>query len=130
MTDSETQNFLLKLFNNSFYHGDYPKVFKKSQITRLHKPTQVWSFFVSPTQLTSCLGKILQIFIYRVKDWCNNNNMIYKQQNEFWSKGRTNNNLSITQLLKQNINKKFVISAVFLDIKKAFGSSLAYPSFS
>ena len=123
MTYSGTQNFLLKLFNNSFYHGDYPKVFKKSQITRLHKPGKLKSEVSSyhPLSLTSCLGKILQNFIYKVKDWCNNNNMIDKKQNGFWSKGRTNNNLSITQLLKQNINKKFVISAVFLDIKKALG---------
>ena len=39
LTFNGTKKFLLKLFNSSLYHGYYPKVFKKSQITMLlHKP--------------------------------------------------------------------------------------------
>ena len=90
----------------------------------LHKPGKPKSEITSyrPLSLKSCLGKILQKIITNiVKDWCNENNMINKQQNGFRSKRNTNDNLfKLTQSLKQNISKGFVTSAVFLDVEKAF----------
>ena len=57
--------FLFKLFNSSLYHGYYPKVFKKSQMTMLHKPGKPKSEITSyrPLSLRSCLGKILEKII-------------------------------------------------------------------
>ena len=56
-----------------------------------------------------------------VKEWCKNNNIINKQQNGFRRKRSKNNNLfKLTQLLKQNISKKFVTSVVFFDVEKGF----------
>ena len=119
-----TKDFILKLFNSCLYHRYYPKVFKKSQITMLHKPGKPKLEITSyrPLSLTSCLGKILEkIITNRVKDWCNENDIINKQQNGFRSKRNTNDNLfKLTQSLKQNIKKGFVTSAVFLDVEKAF----------
>ena len=68
------------------------------------------------------MGKILEkIITNRVKDWCNENNIINKQQNSFRSKRNTNDNLfKLTQSLRQSINKGFVTSAVFLDVEKVF----------
>ena len=90
----------------------------------LHKPGKPKSEITSyrPLTLTSCLGKILEkIITNRVKDWCNKNDIINKQQNGFRSKRNTNDNLfKLTQSLKQNIKKGFVTSAVFLDVEKAF----------
>ena len=90
----------------------------------LHKPGKPKSEITSyrPLSLTSCLGKILEkIITNRVKDWCNENDIINKQQNGFRSKRNTNDNLfKLTQSLKQNIKKGFVTSAVFLDVEKAF----------
>ena len=90
----------------------------------LHKPGKPKSEITSyrPLSLTSSLGKILEkIITNRVKDWCNENDIINKQQNGFRSKRNTNNNLfKLTQSLKQNIKKGFVTSAVFLDVEKAF----------
>ena len=124
LTYDSTKDFIIKLFNSSYYHGYYPKVFKKSQITMLHKPGKPKSEITSyrPLNLTSYLGKILEkIITNRVKDWCNENDIINKQQNGFRSKRNTNNNLfKLTQSLKQNIKKGFVTSAVFLDVEKAF----------
>ena len=118
---------------SSLYHGCYPKVFKKSQITMLDKPGKPKSKVSSyhPLSLTSCLGKIPEKLITnRVKDWCNNNNIINKQQNGFRSKRNANDSLfKLTQSLKKNINKKFVTSAVFLDVKKhliKFGMSVFF----
>ena len=120
--EDKITNKLIKLA--SLYHGYHPKVFKKSQITMLHKPAKPKSEITSyhPLSLTSCLGKILEkIITNSVKGWCNNNNIINKQQNGFRSIRNTNNNLfKLTQSLKQNINKGFVTSAVFLDIEKVF----------
>ena len=61
-TFDSTKDFLHKLFNSSLYHGYYPKVFKKSLITMLHKPGKPKSEITSyrPLSLTSCLGKILE----------------------------------------------------------------------
>ena len=61
LTYNGTKVFLLKLVNSSLYHGYYPKVFKKSLITMLHKPEKLESELTSyrPPSLTSCLGKIL-----------------------------------------------------------------------
>ena len=73
LTFNGTKEFLLKLFNSSLYHGYHPKVFKKSQITMLHKPGKPKSEITSyrPLKLTSCLGKILEkIIAKRVRDWC------------------------------------------------------------
>ena len=124
LTVNGTKEFFLKLFNSSLYHGYHQKVFKKSQMTMLHKPGKPKSEITSyhPFSLTSCLGKILEKNITnRVKDWCNKNNIINKQQNGFRSKRSTNDNLfKLTQSLKQNTSKGFVTSAVFLDVEKAF----------
>ena len=61
LTYDSTKDFILKLFKCSLYHGYYPKVFKKSQITMLHKPEKLKLEITSyrPLSLTSCLGKIL-----------------------------------------------------------------------
>ena len=124
LTYNSTKDFLFNLFNSSLYHGYYPKVFKKLQITILYKPGKPKSEITSyrPLSLTSCLGKVLEkIITNRVKDWCNENDMINKQQNGFRSKRNTNDNLfKLTQFLKQNINKGFVTSALFLEVEKAF----------
>ena len=72
----------------------------------LHKPGKPKSEITSyhPFSLTSCLGKILEKNITnRVKDWCNKNNIINKQQNGFRTKRSTNDNpFKLTQSLKQN----------------------------
>ena len=90
----------------------------------LHKPEKPKSEITSyrPLSLTSYLGKTLEKIITNwVKDWCNENDIINKQQNGFRSKRNTNDNLfKLTQSLKQNIKKGFVTSAVFLDVEKAF----------
>ena len=55
----------------------------------LHKPGKPKLEITSyrPLCLTSCLGKILEkIITNRVKDWCNENDIINKQQNGFRSK--------------------------------------------
>ena len=58
------------------------KVFKKLQTTMLHKPGKS-KYEVStyrPLSLITCLGKILEKPVTnRVKDWCDNNNIINKQ---------------------------------------------------
>ena len=117
LTFNGIKEFVLKLFNSSLYHGYYPKVFKKIP----GKPkSEIKSYRQS--SLTSCLGKILEKTITnRVKDWCNKNNIINQQQNGFGSKISTNDNqFKLTQSLKQNTIKRFVTSAVFLDVEKAF----------
>ena len=90
----------------------------------LHKPGKPKLKITSyrPLSLTHCLGKILEkILTNRVKDWCNENDIINKQQNGFRSKRNTNDNLfKLTQSLKQNIKKGLVTSAIFLDVEKAF----------
>ena len=90
----------------------------------LHKPGKPKSEITSycPLSLTSCLGTILEkIITNRVKDWCNQNDIINKQQNGFKSKTNTNDNLlKLTRSLKQNIKTGFVTSAVFLDVENAF----------
>ena len=105
LTYDSTKDFILKLFNSSLYHRYYPKVFKKSQITMLHKPGKPKLEITSyrPLSLTSSLGKILEkIITNRVKDWCNENDIINKQQNGFRSKRSTNNR---SDLLKSKILK-------------------------
>ena len=75
----------------------------------LHKPGKPKSEITSyrPLSLTSCLGKILEkIITNKVKDWCNENDIINKQQNGFKSKRNTNDDFfKLTQSLKQNIEK-------------------------
>ena len=72
----------------------------------LHKPGKPKSEITSYRllSLTSCLGKIEEKIIRnRVKDWCNKNNIINKQQNGFRTKRSTNDNpFELTQSLKQN----------------------------
>ena len=95
LTYSVTKDFLLKLFNRSLYHGYYPKIFKQSLMTMLHKPGKPKSEITSyrPLNLTSCVGKTEKIITNRVKDWCNENIIINKQQNGFRSKRNINDNL-------------------------------------
>ena len=83
----------------------------------LHKPGKPKSEITSyrPLSLTSSLGKILEkIITNRVKDWCNENDIINKQQNGFRSKRNTNDNLfKLTQSLKQNIKKDLLHQPYF-----------------
>ena len=83
----------------------------------LHKPGKPKSEITSyrPLSLTSPLGKILEkIITNRVKDWCNENDIINKQQNGFRSKRNTNDNLfKLTQSLKQNIKKDLLHQPYF-----------------
>ena len=73
----------------------------------LHKPGKPKSEIkpYHPLSLTSCLGKILKnIITNRVKDWCNENDIINKQLNGFRSKRNTNDNLF---KLTQSLRKKY-----------------------
>ena len=89
-----------------------------------HKPGKPKSEITSyrPLNQTSCLDKILEkIMTNRVKDWCNENDIINKHQNGFRRIRNMNDNLfKHTQALKQNIKKGFVTSDVFLDVEKTF----------
>ena len=70
----------------------------------LHKPGKPKSEKKSyrPLSLTSYLGKIREkIITNRVKDWCNENDIVNKKQSGFRSKRNTNDNLfKLTQSLK------------------------------
>ena len=75
-----------------------------------------------PISLTSCLGKILEkIITERLYKWCEDRNIINKEQSGFRSGHSTNEQLfNITQYIKDGFNLNQKTIAVFLDMEKAF----------
>ena len=111
--------------NDSFLTGVYPTNLKIAKVVALHKkgpsdnPTNY-----RPISLLSVFSKILGKLIHkRLNDFLDINNVTRPLQFGFRQKHSTTHELtSLTEKIKQTIDKGNYGCDVFIDLKKAFGT--------
>ena len=112
------------IFNLSLLIGYIPQKWKTAQLIMIFKENKPINNPGSyrPISLTSCLGKILEKTITkRLYKWCEDRNIINKEQSGFRSGHSTNEQLfNITQYIKDGFNRNQKTIAIFLDMEKAF----------
>ena len=113
------------LFNRSLSTGFFPSIFKKADVTPLHKKGITnESTNYRPISLLLTMSKILEKIIYKhVYTFLDTSHQLYQSQYGF----RTNHSCEhavqelIGKILKNSENKEYTV-AVFLDLSKAFDS--------
>ena len=114
---------LANMFNMSFSEGKYPNFLKISSVIPVYKKDS--KLIVSnyrPISLLSNINKILEKLMFnRLYSFLENNKCTYDLQFGFRQKHSTNHALlSMTQEIKETIDKGNVAVGVFVDFQKAF----------
>lgn len=120
----EISETIVKLFNNYWLKGEYPKVLKKSLVNPILKPgkdpTEIKSYrFISRI---SCIGKLFESMITnRLNWWLETNNKLNEDLTGFRPNSSTIDALQIIdfQINKTFTEKKYALIAC-LDLEKAF----------
>ena len=117
---------LQKFYNKIWNSGKYPKQWKTATIIPILKknkdPTNPKNY--RPISLTSCLGKILDKLLNKRLYWfLETNNFLPTEQSGF-RKGRStlDNLICLESDIRHAILNKQFLTAVFLDIEKAYDS--------
>ena len=114
---------LCMLFNLSLTNGEFPKIYKKSDVVPLHKSkSKLVRANYRPILLLPVMSKILEKIVYkRVYSFLDKNNTLYVSQYGFRSKHSCEHAISelISEVLKNKANNKYTLS-LFLDLSKAF----------
>ena len=113
------QHFL----NKSIYNGTFPKAWKHGTVIPIPKipnPQQVGD--LRPITLLPLPGKIMERLIHnKLYPYLEENNILTSKQNGFRKQHGTPDTIfKLITLIIDNINKKKVTIAVFIDFKKAF----------
>ena len=111
------------LCNNSFATGKFPDILKISKVTPIHKKNsklKVENY--RPISLLSNINKIIEkIMFKRLYSFLELHNCIYELQFGFREKHSTNHALlSMTQQIKDEIDKGNYAIGIFVDFQKAF----------
>ena len=111
------------IVNDSFMTGVYPTNLKIAKVVALHKkgPSETRTNY-RPISLLSVFSKILGKLMHkRLNDFLDINNVIHPLQFGFRQKHSTTHALtSLTEKIKQTIDKGNYGCGVYIDLKKAF----------
>ncbi len=120
------KNLLIPLeyiFNYSLIHGVYPKQWKISNWTPLHKKDSIYKREnYRPISLCNNLGKILDKIIFKsFYYYLERNNLLNKNNYGFKRKSSCQHNLSmLLHNVYENLDKNYDSIILFLDVVKAF----------
>ena len=109
--------------NNSFITGKYPDVLKISKVIPIHKKDSKLDVSnYRPISLLSNINKIIEKLMFeRLYTFLEMHNCIYELQFGFRQKHSTNHALlSMTQEIRESIDKGSLAIGVFVDFQKAF----------
>ena len=114
---------LLELVNLSLAEG-LPDAWKTASITMIPKKENKSSSpsDYRPISLTSCVGKLVERIVKaRLYSFLEGKNLIVKEQSGFRNKrGTADNLISMTQKIKECLNRKKKALGIYFDISKAF----------
>ena len=116
-------NGLLKIVNLSFVTGIFPDLCKIAKVVPIFKkgdPLKCNNY--RPISLLPIFSKIFEKFIYsRMYSFLEKNNLLQDKQFGFRSKHSTTHALiSLTESIKNFLDKKDIVSGIFIDLEKAF----------
>ncbi len=107
------------IYNYSLIHKVYPKQWKKSNWTPLHKKDSIFKREnYRPISLCNNLGKILDKIVFKTL-YLETNNLLNKYNYGFKRKSSCQHNLSML-LIYENLDKNCDSLVLFLDVVKAF----------
>ena len=119
-----TKNCITNLFNAALTTGVHPWKFSITcPILKNGDPYDPTNY--RPISLSSCLGKLFNTILHnRLKSYCEDYNLITKEQGGFRKNFRTSDNIFILHSLiqKYGTNKKKKLFICFIDFKQAFDS--------
>lgn len=121
-----TVSKICDVLNQCLEENVFPKQWKSAKVRMLPKPQKDHSKAVSyrPISLLSCLGKILEryIYIYLIKEL--NGKKFFKDIQAGYSKGRSPQEhlFRLTQSIMNGFKKRDCTVGLFLDVKAAFDS--------
>ena len=123
----DNKSTLLKIFNNIWRKGDFPKQWNHAIIIPILKPDKDSSKPESyrPIALTSCVCKILERMVNNRLIWfLETNNLLSKEQSGFRKNRSTIDNLVLldTEIRNSFLRRQHLV-AVFFDIEKAYDST-------
>ena len=116
-------NCLLKIVNLSFVTGIFPDLCKIAKVVPIFKkddPLKCNNY--RPISLLPIFSKIFEKLIYsRMYSFLEKNNLLQDKQFGFRSKHSTTHALiSLTESIKNFLDKKDIVSGIFIDLEKAF----------
>ena len=115
--------WLSKLVNNCFERGEFPDLLKTAKVIPLHKKdSKLDHLNYRPISLLSVFSKIYEKLIYsRIYSYLEKNNLIYTRQFGFRGGYSTNHAIvSITEHIRELLDKGETVCGVFVDLEKAF----------
>ena len=111
------------IVNDSFCKGSYPSNLKIGKVVALHKKGSTDNLSnYQPISLLSIFSKMLCKLLHkRLNDFLETNDVLHNLQLDFRQKHSTSHALiSLTEKIKQTIDKGNLACGVFIDLKKAF----------
>ena len=116
-------NMLSKLVNLSFENGVFPDMLKLAKVIPLHKKESKFNYVnYRPISLLSVFSKIYEKLIYcRIYTYLTKYNLIYPKQFGFRASHSTNHAIiSITEHIRNLLDKGELVCGIFVDLEKAF----------
>ena len=116
-------DLLAKIFNAFIEKGEYPQEFKIARVVALHKkgPKDEGDNY-RPISILTQLNKVLEKIIHkRLMCFLNEEDILNHKQFGFRKNHNTTQGvLSLTELIKECLDKNKVCAALFIDLKAAF----------
>ena len=115
--------WLSKIINLCYETGEFPELLKLAKVIPLHKKESILNFMnYRPISLLSVFSKIYEKTIYtRVYSYLVKNNLIYDKQFGFRGNHSVNHAIiSITEYIRDQIDKGEYVCGIFVDLEKAF----------
>ena len=123
MTSESTKECLFSLFNACMSRGIMPKMWKRANLTPIHKKNSLSNVQnYRPISLLSCLSKVIERLVCdQLRDYLDENNLITDAQYGFRRGSSTLDQLlDLYDNIMKNMDEKMVTKLLFLDVSKAF----------
>ena len=115
--------WLSEFVNLSFETGIFPDILKIAKVTPVHKKdSKIDHRNYRPISLLSVFSKIFEKCIYkRIYSYLDRKNLLYSKQFGFRGNHSTNHAIiSITELIRNLLDKGEYVCGIFVDLEKAF----------
>ena len=122
----EARTLILRWFKKILETGIVPSLWKKAIVVPVPKtskdPTNTTSY--RPISLTSTMGKSMERIINTRLNWLleTNNGIAYKQAGFRIHRSTSDHIAKLSQFIKDALDTKLIIKAVFIDFKSAYDS--------
>ena len=128
-TAEVTAKPLSYLFNKSMSAGSFPTVWKRANVSPIHKKSdRQTKENYRPISLLSCVGKVMERIIFNeLYEYCQHQNLLTWRNSGFKKQESTTNQLlHLVHRIYQCMDDGDDVLLVFLDVSKAFDKVYHY----